>query len=96
MWEVKIEDQAAKILDSTQLSEEDRVIIREWARFVRRNGPDALKNFPQIWADHPLHDQWKGFRSSSFSYLGRIIYKVDRHIVTVVVVKITPDHDYKK
>ena len=59
-------------------------------------GPEALLNRPDKWADHALTGQWSGFRSSSFGYRGRIIYKVENEIITVVVVRITPEHDYKK
>jgi mRNA-degrading endonuclease YafQ of YafQ-DinJ toxin-antitoxin module len=96
MWHVKIEDEAAAVFKGDDLTKDDRHVIREWAIFVRKNGPNALKRFPQIWADHELHGKWDGYRSSRFSYSGRIIYKVENKIVTVIVVRITTHHNYKK
>lgn len=96
MWFVKIDDEAAEIFQSDELTHEDRRVIHEWAIFVRKNGPEALQRYPQIWADHELHGKWDGYRSSRFSYRGRIIYKIEKNIVTVIVVRITSDHDYRK
>jgi mRNA-degrading endonuclease YafQ of YafQ-DinJ toxin-antitoxin module len=96
MWEVKIEESAAKVFTGKLLTPEDKIVIQEWAKLVRKNGPDALRRFAQTWADHELYGEWKGFRASRFSYLGRIIYKIEMQIVTVVVVKITTNHNYKK
>ena len=96
MWQVKIDDQAANIFESYALSDDDRNVIHQWAKLVKKEGPEALQKFPQTWADHALYDEWRGYRASSFSYKGRIIYKVEDKIVTVIVVRITIDHDYKK
>ena len=95
MWKVRIEDKAAKIFSSNALSEDDRRVIYEWAKLVRDHGPNELHKQPSVWADHELYDDWEGYRASSFSYKGRIIYKVENKIVTVTVVRITPDHNYK-
>ena len=96
MWSIKIEDRAAKIFESDDLTEDDRIVIQTWAQTVAEHGPDELKRKPTVWADHELHGEWKGYRASSFSYKGRIIYKVKDKIVTVIVVRITADHNYKK
>ena len=96
MWQVKIEDDAAEIFEGGGLTEEDKLVIQTWAQTVVEHGPDELQKKPSVWADHPLYGEWAGHRSSSFSYSGRIIYKVKGQIVTVIVVKITTDHDYKK
>ncbi len=48
-----------------------------------------------FWNDHDLVNEWKGHRSSSFSRMGRIIYKIDDGIIKIVkVVKITATHSY--
>lgn len=96
MWKVKITDEAAQIFESDLLSDEDKIVIRKWAETVARYGPRGLGKNPSVWADHELYDDWKGYRASSFSYAGRIIYKVEDRIVTVIVVRITKSHDYKK
>jgi mRNA-degrading endonuclease YafQ of YafQ-DinJ toxin-antitoxin module len=57
---------------------------------LSREGSDV--NF---WNDHELVSEWAGHRSSSFSRLGRIIYKIeDEQIKIVKVVKITGTHSY--
>lgn len=96
MWQVKIEDEAYETLESGELTKSDLEVIHQWAKLVNEDGPAALQMSPQIWADHELYDEWKGYRASSFSYKGRIIYKVKEKIVTVTVVRITAEHDYKK
>lgn len=96
MWLVKIEDGAAKVFESDGLTDDDRVVVQNWAKTVIKHGPNELKKYPSIWADHALYGKWRDYRSSSFSYSGRIIYRVKGDVITVVVVRITKDHDYKK
>ena len=95
MWKVKIDDKAAKIFEGDKLTDDDRLIIQKWAQTVAKHGPEGLLKNPSIWADHSLYGEWKGYRASSFSYKGRIIYKVESKIVTVFVVRITTEHNYK-
>lgn len=95
MWKVKIENEAARVFEGTALSDDDRIIIQQWAVTVTKHGPEGLLKSPSVWADHPLFGKWRGYRSSSFSYKGRIIYRVEDEIVTVIVVRITVEHDYK-
>ncbi len=95
-WKVKITDEAARLFEGKTLTIEDRVIIQQWAKLVQTRGPEALLERPGMWADHALYGEWKDHRASSFSHLGRIIYKVEERVVTVIVVRITHDHDYKK
>ena len=96
LWQVKIEDKATEIFQKKTLTHDDLEVIKEWRKTVGEGGPGALLNRPDIWADHPLYGEWVGYRSSSFSYKGRLIYRVESKIVTVVLVRITKDHDYKK
>ncbi|HCM40900.1 MAG TPA: hypothetical protein DIS93_13125 [Bdellovibrionales bacterium] len=96
-WQVKIEDEAAKIFQAGVLTRDDLEVIKEWRRtIIEGGGPEALLSQPGRWADHALHGEWQGYRSSSFGYRGRIIYRIENEIITVVVVRITPEHDYKK
>lgn len=55
-------------------------------------------NFEQLlFRDHQLSGEWTGYRSSSFSPLGRIIYKVTKNEIEIVeIAKITKTHNYKK
>lgn len=96
MWKVKITDEAAQVLESGQLSVDDRIVIQKWAETVAKHGPNELLRRPSVWRDHALYDNWRGYRASSFSHKGRIIYRIENRVITVVIVRITPDHNYKK
>lgn len=96
MWQVKVSEAAATVFESKLLTAEDRIIIQKWAQTIVVSGPEALLLRPDIWDDHPLFGDWWGYRSSRFSYIGRIIYKVNYDKRRVVVFKITPDHNYSK
>jgi proteic killer suppression protein len=63
-----------------------------WKNIVFRHGPEKLKEFPGFH-DEKLKGRRKGERSSRLSLQYRVIYAVDRRIVTVFVLKITP-HKY--
>lgn len=78
------------------LTETDRVILQTWEDTVEKYGPEALQESPMTWNDHELVGKWAGHRSSSFRQLGRIIYRIEEQVVTVVIVKITAEHDYNR
>lgn len=63
-----------------------------WKGLVFRHGPEKLKEFPGFH-DEKLKGQRSGQRSSRLSLQYRVIYEVDRQIVTVFVLEITP-HEY--
>ena len=63
-----------------------------WKSIVFRHGPDKLKEFPGFH-DEALKGGRKGERSSRLSLQYRVIYSVERDIVTVSVLEITP-HRY--
>jgi mRNA-degrading endonuclease YafQ of YafQ-DinJ toxin-antitoxin module len=95
-WNVKIEDEAAAIFDQGILTADDKTVLRLWITTVRDGGPEALAAKASVWNDHPLTGKWAGHRASNFSYQGRIIYyEVREPEKTVVVVRITADHNYK-
>lgn len=100
-WNVKISDKCAKevqkLLKENLISREEYGIIRDWILFVQANGPYKLKEYR--FYDFRPHEltrdlKWKDHHSSCFSFSGRIIYKIEDNIVTVVVVRITISHDY--
>lgn len=95
-WKIKVEDDASKIILSQTLSDDDRQVIRDWAKTIEKYGPEKLLERPDKWADHALDGKWAGYRASSFSYRERIIYKINNNIITVTVVRITPFHDYRR
>ena len=96
-WNVKITAEAMAVFQGKDLSDEDRVVITSWAELVRAHGPEKLQERQDIWNDHELErSPWIGHRASNYSFSGRIIYQVDGKVVTVTVVRITADHNYKK
>ena len=63
-----------------------------WKNIVFRHGPEKLKEFPGFH-DEPLKGDRDVQRSSRLNLQYRIIYSVEREIVTVFVLDITP-HKY--
>ncbi len=63
-----------------------------WKDIVFRHGPEKLKEFPGFH-DEKLTGDREGQRSSRLSLQYRVIYTVERDIVTVFVLEITP-HKY--
>jgi len=63
-----------------------------WKNIIFRHGPEKLKEFPGFH-DEKLQGVRKGQRSSRLSLHYRVVYTVERNIVTVFVLEITP-HDY--
>jgi len=63
-----------------------------WKNLVFRHGPDKLKEFPGFH-DEKLKGDHAGQRSSRLSLQYRVIYSVEKDIVTVFVLEITP-HNY--
>jgi len=60
-----------------------------WKDLVFRHGPEKLKEFPGFH-DEKLKGPRAGQRSSRLSSQYRVIYAVERRIVTVFVLEITP------
>ena len=63
-----------------------------WKSIVFRHGPDKLKEFPGFH-DEELKGKRQGECSSRLSLQYRVIYSVERDIVTVYVLEIMP-HRY--
>ena len=63
-----------------------------WKDIVFRHGPDKLREFPGFH-DEKLKGERKGQHSSRLSLQYRVIYTVERDIVTVWVLEISP-HNY--
>jgi proteic killer suppression protein len=63
-----------------------------WKDIIFRHGPEKLKEFPGFH-DEKLKGERKGQRSSRLGSLYRVIYIVERDVVTVFVLEITP-HKY--
>ena len=101
MWKVlftsKCEEEIKELAKKGLLTEDDKRVISIWIKQVKKHGPDSLRlgQSSSTWYDHDLDRKWTGYRASSYSYSGRIIYKVENDVITVKVVRISPDHDYK-
>ena len=90
MWQIKEHRKIAKTIRRVQ-----PWIVKEyetWKDLVYRHGPEVLREFPG-YRDEPLKGERKGQRSSRLSLQYRVIYAVDRSIITVYVLEITP-HKY--
>lgn len=99
-WTVEFESKSVevefiKFFRSGQISAEDNKVIIKWVNIIEAEGLEAIMKTP-FWHDHALDGEWKGYRSSSFSSSGRIIYRVVDNKLLVSVVRVTPDHNYKR
>ena len=63
-----------------------------WKDLIFRHGPSILKGFPGFH-DEKLKGKKRGQRSSRLSLQYRVIYSVEKDIITVYVLEITP-HKY--
>jgi proteic killer suppression protein len=63
-----------------------------WKDIVFRHGPEKLGEFPGFH-DEKLRGRREGQRASRLNLQYRVIYTVERDVVTVHVVEITP-HEY--
>jgi mRNA-degrading endonuclease YafQ of YafQ-DinJ toxin-antitoxin module len=100
MWSVEFENSAvekevAALIKSKKLTTEDQAIIHAWIQQISANGPESIRGDFK-WADHALHGDWTGYRSSAFSNRGRIIYRIVNKKVVIKIARITDKHDYKK
>lgn len=73
----------------------DIQVIKRWIADIEDQGLDFTQH-KSDWRDHALTGDWKGHRAISFSYSGRIIYRVEDERVVVRVVRVTAGHDYRK
>jgi plasmid maintenance system killer protein len=63
-----------------------------WKNIVFRHGPNKLREFSGF-KDEKLKGDRAGQRASRLNLQYRVIYAVDKNIITVFVLEITP-HDY--
>jgi len=66
----------------------------KWKDIILISGPDGLKQI-RGFRDEPLRGEWKGHRSSRLNIQYRVIYKIEKDLVLVQVVNVTP-HDYRR
>lgn len=90
MWQIKEHRSIEKIC--ARIPQEIVKKYELWKDIVFRHGPEKLKEFPGFH-DEKLKGNREGQRSSRLSLQYRVIYIVQRNIVTVYVLEITP-HKY--
>ena len=92
MWEIYEHRRAAKRLDRLP-----KDILKRYEKckdIVRISGPQGLRLI-KGFHDENLQGQWRGHRSSRLNEQYRVIYEVEGHHVTVLVVDVTA-HDYRR
>jgi addiction module RelE/StbE family toxin len=92
MWEIYEHRKAVKQLESLPIDVLKR--YEKWKDIILISGPDGLKKISGF-RDEALHGEWKGYRSSRLNIQYRVIYKIEKGLVLVQVVSVTP-HDYRR
>ncbi|MEK6802080.1 MAG: type II toxin-antitoxin system mRNA interferase toxin, RelE/StbE family [Nitrospirota bacterium] len=92
MWEIYERRRASKSLDRLPLELLKR--YEKWKDIVRISGPAGLR-FIKGFHDERLQGEWEGHRSSRLNAQYRVIYKVEEHLIQVVVMDVTA-HDYRR
>jgi addiction module RelE/StbE family toxin len=96
-WQVQMTDesetQLVKDFKSGVLSKDDIQVLKAWISEVETKGLIYAQN-NKTWRDHELDGKWKGHRAISFSFSGRVIYRIEEQKVIVRVVRVTANHEY--
>lgn len=92
MWEIYEHRKAAKQLESLPIDVLKR--YEKWKDIVTISGPDGLRQI-RGFRDEALRGEWSGHRSSRLNIQYRIIYKIEKELILVQVVNVTP-HDYRR
>ena len=92
MWEVYEHRKAVRQLESFSTDVLKR--YEKWKDIVSISGPDGLRQI-KGFRDESLRGEWKGYRSSRLNIQYRVIYKIQKELVLVQVVNVTP-HDYRR
>ncbi|MEA3412861.1 MAG: type II toxin-antitoxin system mRNA interferase toxin, RelE/StbE family [Pseudomonadota bacterium] len=92
MWEIFEHRKAVKQLAALPIDVLKR--YEKWKDIILISGPDGLKKI-RGFRDEALRGEWKGHRSSRLNIQYRVIYKIEKDLVFVQVVNVTP-HDYRR
>ncbi|MBL8180893.1 MAG: type II toxin-antitoxin system mRNA interferase toxin, RelE/StbE family [Blastocatellia bacterium] len=90
MWQINEHRDISKIC--RKLPKEIVKKYELWKEIVVLHGPEKLREFPGF-NDEALKGELKGQRSSRLSRQYRVIYVVERELVTVFVLSVNP-HEY--
>ncbi len=91
MWHIQEHKSIGKICN--KLPQQIVKKYELWKNIVFRHGPNKLKEFLGFH-DEVLKGERKGQRSSRLSLQYPIIYSVEKDVVTVYVLEITPHRYY--
>ena len=92
MWEIYEHRKAIKQIESLPVDVLKR--YEKWKDIVSISGPDGLRQI-RGFRDEALRGEWKGHRSSRLNIQYRVIYRIEKDLVLVQVVNVTP-HDYRR
>jgi len=73
----KCANSLAKLKKENLISKDELLIIKTWINEMVKLGPEYIQ-YCEYWNDHKLTDEREDERSSSFSYAGRIIYRIKK------------------
>jgi plasmid maintenance system killer protein len=90
MWHIREHHKLNKVVGKLPLQVVKKYEL--WKSIVFRHGPDKLKEFPGFH-DEKLKGDREGQRSSRLNIQYRIIYSIEKEVVTVYVIDITT-HKY--
>ena len=90
MWHIREHHNLNKIIAKLPLDVVKKYEL--WKDIVYRHGPDKLREFPGFH-DEKLKGELEGNRSSRLNIQYRVIYSIEKEIVSVYVIDITP-HKY--
>jgi addiction module RelE/StbE family toxin len=92
MWEIYEHRKAVKQLESLPIDVLKR--YEKWKDIVLISGADGLRKI-KGFNDEALRGEWKGHRSSRLNIQYRVIYKIQKDLVLVQLVNVTP-HEYRR
>jgi proteic killer suppression protein len=92
MWEVY--EHTSLVRKFSKLPVEVLKRYEKWKDIVGLSGPEGLRLI-KGFHDEALEGEWRGYRSSRLGLQYRVIYKIERKVLYVKVIDITP-HDYRR
>jgi len=92
MREIYEHRKAVKQLDALPIDVLKR--YEKWKDIISISGPDALRLI-RGFRDEALRGEWKGHRSSRLNTQYCVIYRIEKDLVLVQVVNVTP-YDYRR
>jgi len=92
MWEIYEHNSLVRKLPRLPLEVLKR--YEKWKDIVGLSGPDGLRLI-KGFRDEALKGEWQGSRSSRLGIQYRLIYRVEKKVLYVKVIDITP-HDYRR